>query len=65
MHVEQLLSIPVAAERLGVSETIVRRLMKRGDLATAKEQQIGKQIRRYVRADDVETLRKRRSGETP
>lgn len=60
----ELLSIPLAAERLGVSETIVRKLMKRGDLATAKEQQIGKQIRRYVRADDVEALRKQRSGET-
>ncbi len=60
----ELLSIPLAAQRLGVSETIVRRLMKRGDLATAKEQQIGKHLRRYVRADDVEALRKQRSGET-
>lgn len=59
---EELISIPDAAKRLGVSETIVRRLAKRGDLVPAKVQQIGQQTRRYFRAGDVEALRQERGG---
>ena len=64
MRVDELISIPVVASRLGVSATIVRRLMERGDLVEAKVEQIGKQTRRYFRASDVEALRQKRSGET-
>lgn len=60
---EELLSIPETAERLGVSDTIVRRLVKRGDLAPARIEHIGQQTRRYFRASDVEELRQKRSGE--
>lgn len=59
---EELISIPDAARRLGVSETIVRRLIQRGDLVPAKVQQIRQQTRRYVRAGDVEALRQQRGG---
>lgn len=60
---EELLSIPETAERLGISDTVVRRLIKRGDLAPAKVDHIGQQTRRYLRASDVEALRLKRSGE--
>jgi hypothetical protein len=60
--VDELISIPETAERLKVSETIVRRLMARGDLIPAKVDTIGKQVRRYFRASEVETLRLKRSG---
>lgn len=60
---EELLSIPETAQRLGVSDTIVRRLIKRGELAPAKVEHIGQQTRRYMRASDVEALRAKRSGE--
>lgn len=60
--VEELISIPETAERLKVSETIVRRLMSRGDLVPAKTETIGKQVRRYFRASEVEALRQKRSG---
>lgn len=63
MCVEELISIPEAAERLAVSETVVRRLMKRGELTPAKVDQIGQQTRRYFRASDVEALRQKRGGE--
>jgi hypothetical protein len=61
--VEELISIPVTAERLGVSETVVYKLVKRGDLSPAKVEQVGKQTRRYFRAGDVEALRQQRGGE--
>lgn len=57
---EQLISIPIAADRLGVSETVVRRLIKRGDLHPAKVEQIGQQTRRYLRTADVDALRRER-----
>jgi len=60
---EELLSIPETAERLGVSDTIVRRLIKRGQLEPARVEHIGKQTRRYLRASDVEMLRRQRAGE--
>lgn len=63
MLVEELISIPEAASRLGVSETIVRKLTRRGDLTPAKVEQVGQQTRRYYRAGDVEALRQKRSGE--
>lgn len=63
MNDEKLLSIPETAEALGVSETIVRRLMDRGDIQPAKIEQRGNQIRRWFRASDVETVRRRRAGE--
>lgn len=62
---EELISIPETATRLGVSETVVRRLVKRGDLAPAKIDQIGRQTRRYLKSSDVEALRRVRSGEGP
>lgn len=57
---EELLSISKTAAHLGVSQTIVRRLMKRGELTEAKIEQWGKQQRRYFRAGDVEALRQQR-----
>lgn len=63
MLVEELISIPEAANRLGVSETIVRKLTRRGDLTPAKVEQVGQQTRRYYRAGDIEALRRKRSGE--
>jgi excisionase family DNA binding protein len=62
MRVEELISIPEAARHLGVSETIIRRWIKRGDLQPAKVDQLGRQTRRYVRSADVEALRKQRGG---
>jgi DNA-binding transcriptional MerR regulator len=59
---DKLISVPDAAKQLGVSETVVRRLTKRGDLIPAKVQQVGQQTRRYFRAGDVEALRQQRSG---
>jgi len=59
---EKLISVPDAAKHLGVSETVVRRLTKRGDLVPARVQQVGQQTRRYFRAGDVEALRQQRSG---
>lgn len=58
---EELISIPTTAKRLGVSETIVRRLIKRGDLVVARVDQAGQQQRRYFRAGDVEALRQVRA----
>lgn len=61
---EELISIPETARRLGVSDTVVRKLAKRGALTPAKVDTLGKQTRRYFRASDVETLRLSRGGET-
>jgi excisionase family DNA binding protein len=58
------LSVPEVAKTLGVSETIVRRLVRRGELAVAREERIGQQTRRYFDADVVEALRKRRARES-
>lgn len=58
------LSVPEVARALQVSETIVRRLVRRGELAVAREERIGQQTRRYFDADVVEALRKRRAGES-
>jgi excisionase family DNA binding protein len=58
------LSVPEAAKALGVSETIVRRLVNRGELPVAREEQLGQQTRRYLDADVVEALRKKRAGES-
>ena len=63
MPVENLISMPVAAEQLHVTEAVVRRMVKRGELTPAKVQQLGRQTRRYFRSEDVEALRRRRSGE--
>lgn len=57
------LSVPQAAKELGVSETIVRRLVKRKELAVAREEHIGRQTRRYFDAGVVEALRKKRAGD--
>jgi hypothetical protein len=61
--VEELISVPATAERLGVSETIVRKLVRRGELIPAKVDQVGRQTRRYFRTRDVEALQQKRSGE--
>lgn len=58
------LSVPEAARALGVSETIVRRLVRRGELPVAREEHIGQQTRRYFDADVVEALRRKRAGES-
>lgn len=58
------LSVPEAAKVLGVSETIIRRLVKRKELAVAREEHIGQQTRRYFDADVVEALRRKRAGES-
>lgn len=58
------LSVPEVARALGVSETIVRRLVKRKELAVAREEQIGQQTRRYFDAGVVEALRRKRAGES-
>lgn len=64
MNDDVLLSIPEAAKRLGVSETIVKRLLNRGELTPAKVELRGKQVRRWFRAVDVDWLRHRREGST-
>lgn len=57
------LSVPEVARHLGVSETIVRRLVGRGELVPVRIAVIGQQTRRYFDADVVEALRRKRAGE--
>lgn len=63
LRVEELLSVPATAGKLGVSTTVVWRLVNRGELTPAKVEQRGKQTLRYFRSGDVETLRRKRTGE--
>lgn len=55
-------SVSEVAAALGVSSTVVYRLVKRGDLAPARTEMLGRQRRQFFRAADVEALKRRREG---
>lgn len=59
---ESLLSIPQVAEELGVTTTIVYRLIANQELAPARTEQHGRQKRRFFRASDVAALKRQREG---
>jgi len=63
MTEEPLLSIPDVARELGVTTTIVYRLVETQALTPARTEQRGKQARRFFRADDVAALKRQREGD--
>lgn len=61
---DTLLSLSQVAERFNVTEAVVRRLEKRGDLVPAKVERHGKQRRPFFSSVAVEELRQQREGES-
>ena len=57
-----LLLIPDVATELGVSATVVRRLIERRELVPASEVWRGKQRIRLFRPDEVSALKRKRAG---
>jgi excisionase family DNA binding protein len=60
---ETLLSIPEVARELGVTTTIVYRLIESDAIRPARTERRGRQTRRFFRATDVATLKRQREGE--
>ncbi len=57
---DELLSIPEVARACGVSETVVKRWIKRGELTTDHEETHGKQHRRFFKASQVSAHKRKR-----
>ncbi len=60
---ESLLSVPEVARELGVTTTIVYRLIESEAIRPARTERRGQQTRRYFRASDVAALKRQREGE--